>query len=237
MFVKFPKIRAFHGMVSKVRKMDNPPSTIAFTGTVKLHGTNAAIGFSDKHGLWTQSRTRVITPASDNFGFSAHIARASSEYEALLRDIARYAQVDLTTRALVVFGEFCGAKIQKGVALTGLPLMFVVFDACSVGLEGGGGGNDEDCRWIDFDIPAFMFHRPDLSLYPIALFGVFTVTVDFFNLPDARTRLIAITDAVEKECPAGKYFGRSAEKGDCLTGEGLGKQTLLVFTGDSPVGS
>jgi hypothetical protein len=47
--------------------------TLKFTGTVKLHGTNAAIVYQQNVGHWYQSRNRVITSINDNFGFAEHM--------------------------------------------------------------------------------------------------------------------------------------------------------------------
>jgi len=37
---------------------------IEFTGTVKLHGTNAGVCFNENDGLWFQARKNIITPGS-----------------------------------------------------------------------------------------------------------------------------------------------------------------------------
>ena len=42
--------------------------TLEFVGTVKLHGTNAAVVIGDGEH-WFQSRERIITPEKDNAGF------------------------------------------------------------------------------------------------------------------------------------------------------------------------
>ena len=49
--------------------------------------------------------------------------------------MAAHFQVNLDTHALVTYGEFAGGNIQKRVAISGLPTMFVIFDACTVPLS------------------------------------------------------------------------------------------------------
>lgn len=66
----------------------------------KIDGTNAAVGVTEDGRVYAQSRTRIITPDSDNFGF----ARWVSQREADLRD---FLGVGLH------FGEWWGNGIQR----------------------------------------------------------------------------------------------------------------------------
>lgn len=50
----------------------------------------------------------------------------------LLKGIAAHHAINLNERAVIVFGEWAGGNIQKGMAISGLPLMWIVFDACSI---------------------------------------------------------------------------------------------------------
>jgi RNA ligase len=71
--------------------------------TEKIDGTNAAIGVTAE-GVYAQSRTRIITPKDDNFGFAAWVAQNS----------------DLLASTLGLglhFGEWWGAGIQRGYGL------------------------------------------------------------------------------------------------------------------------
>jgi hypothetical protein len=47
--------------------------TLRFTGTIKLHGTNAGIGYNNKDGVWCQSRSNIITPKNDNAGCASFV--------------------------------------------------------------------------------------------------------------------------------------------------------------------
>lgn len=72
--------------------------------TEKLDGTNAAIGITDSE-TYAQSRTRVITPEADNFGF----ARWVLDHELELRE---------QLGPGLHFGEWWGKGIQRGYGLT-----------------------------------------------------------------------------------------------------------------------
>jgi len=77
--IKFPSIEQFRTVVSNVNRRYNftgldengeaiydpslPKPVLTFKGTVKLHGTNAAVSFNAPSGMWAQSRENIITPS------------------------------------------------------------------------------------------------------------------------------------------------------------------------------
>jgi len=72
--------------------------------TEKIDGTNAAVGVTEEGQVYAQSRTRLITPDQDNFGF----ARWVQENASMLREVLGVG---------VHFGEWWGAGIQRGYGL------------------------------------------------------------------------------------------------------------------------
>ncbi len=82
--------------------------------TEKIDGTNAAVGVTEDGDVYAQSRTRIITPDADNFGF----ARWVSENEDQLRDLGEG----------VHFGEWWGTGIQRGYDLPGREKRFSLFN-------------------------------------------------------------------------------------------------------------
>jgi hypothetical protein len=99
-FVAFPKIpRLFRDIVI----------------TEKIDGTNAAVGVTEDGDVYAQSRKRIITPQSDNFGF----ARWVEENAALLADILG---------AGLHFGEWWGSGIQRGYGLRNGEKQFSLFN-------------------------------------------------------------------------------------------------------------
>ena len=72
--------------------------------TEKIDGTNAAIGVTKEGVAYAQSRTRIITPENDNFGFAGWVKK----------------NADLLVDTLGVglhFGEWWGLGIQRGYGL------------------------------------------------------------------------------------------------------------------------
>lgn len=160
-----------------------PYPVLKFKGTVKLHGTNAGIVKYSDGSLEYQSRENVLSLDSDNAGFMN--AMVSKNLDFLFNDIQ-------FNDYIALYGEWCGGNIQKGVAITGLPKMFVIF-GCKV-----------DDEWIEFK-------RSDVTqgIYNILDFPVYTVEIDF-NQPElVQNKLIELTEEVERECPVGKFFGVS----------------------------
>ncbi len=74
------------------------------TITEKIDGTNAAVGVTEDGEVYAQSRTRLITPKDDNFGFARFVADNADT----LRDLLGPG---------LHFGEWWGAGIQRGYDL------------------------------------------------------------------------------------------------------------------------
>lgn len=198
---KFPSIEQFRNVIRSV-KADNdfqgqsedgsavynhltPYPKIEFTGTVKLHGTNAGI-VKYKDRIEFQSRERVLTLQQDNSGFMLAMLNKNLDgmFGRMNYEFNEY---------IAVFGEWCGKTIQKGVAISNLPKMFVVF---AVNVDG---------VWVT---PNY-FYDNEQGIYNIHQFPTYSMSIDFNNPELVQNKLVELTDAVEKECPVGKYFGVS----------------------------
>lgn len=74
--------------------------------TEKIDGTNAAIHISPDGNVAAQSRNRLITPESDNYGFAGWVARNADDLAHILGSGLH-------------FGEWWGAGIQRRYELSG----------------------------------------------------------------------------------------------------------------------
>lgn len=166
---------------------------LSFTGTVKLHGTNTAIVFDDR-GYTFQSRERVLTRETDNAGFMAHMEQYLIPIYLLFQRIAELNNIQGMNNTIVVYGEWCGGNIQKGVAITGLPKMFVIF-AVKI-----------DDVWVK--LPSMSPHTFEFaSIYSIQDYPTYTIDIDFEHPEKAQNRLAQLTEAVEACCPVGLAHG------------------------------
>ena len=103
----------------------------------------------------------------------------------------------------IIYGEWCGGNIQKGVAINGLEKMFVIF------------GIKVDDNWIE--LPNDLYDN-EIGIYNILQFQTYEVEIDFNNPELSQNKIIEMTLSVEDSCPVGRFFGK----------EGVGEG--IVFT-------
>lgn len=213
-FIRFPKIGAFRQVIKAVQDKceftgldendepifdsSKPKPTLTFTGTVKLHGTNAGISFSKEDGIWAQSRTSIITTENDNFGFAFFVEKNKEVFEKLFNRL-----VCRDNEILTIFGEWIGKSIQKGVAISQLDKAFVIFAVKSTLINDD--GEKGEVKWLDHTFLSSKENR----IFNISEYENYTIEIDF-NIPgEVQDRLLKITDKIEKECPFAKEFGVS----------------------------
>ena len=192
---------------------------IEFNGTVKLHGTNAAIGYKyNAHGpdlFWCQSRRNIITPSKDNVGFAAYFEANRTNITRYIRSLARELALDEDEHVLF-FGEWCGAGIQHGVGISELPKRFIVFEIQKIKSD----MMDNEKYRYPIDIVK-TFQLPESQIWNIYQFKQWNIKIDFNDPTDALTQMQELVDEVEKECPVAKHFGVSG------TGEGIVWRSIL----------
>lgn len=160
-----------------------PIPALDFIGTVKLHGTNAAVCQSNGE-RWLQSRGQIIEDG--HYGFAEWAKTNSRLFDSAFDSISGYDTV-------CIYGEWCGQGIQKGVGISSLDKMFVVFAVLLI--------NGEDKEWMSND------QVKSLGLVSVYDFPTFEMSIDF-NAPElSQNSLVALTEDVEKECPVAKHLG------------------------------
>lgn len=211
---KFTSIEQFRNVIKNVKQLtsyvgkddagDNiydynrTLPVIDFEGTVKLHGTNAGIVFNmDTREITYQSRERVLSLTQDNATFMLTMMGK----EKLWNNIFDSVWVPNGTRKIVVYGEWCGQGIQKGVAVSELPKMFVVFGLKVI-------EDENKSQWLDVSTYS-EFSQPENNIYNIYDFPTYKITIDFTKPEEAQNELIKITEAVEAECPVAYQLGVS----------------------------
>ena len=187
---KFPSIEQFRHVVRHVRTYHNPLPTIQYVGTVKLHGTNGGVAQKDGEFQFL-SRNRILSPGDDNAGFVAHLSGHMDALESIFSKIRTRHDIPDEVE-IQIFGEWCGQGIQKGVAVSSLPRMFVIFSARA------------NSEWLDI---SNIDPTPDARIFNILDFQTFAVEVNFNSPELIQNRFVEITEAVEAECPVGASFG------------------------------
>lgn len=201
----FPSIEQFRHVVRAERETaafhGREPAVREYVGTIKLHGTNAGITRQADGSIIFRSRSRIITPEDDNAGFAKWMTAHIDEVRSIFVPFHSGAEV-------TVFGEWCGQGIQNNVGISALQKMFVIF---ALLLDDGW----HDVQLIPSNQGARIFNVFD---YPF-----WVRTIDFSKPEAIQNELVALTEAVEAECPVAKAFGHSG------IGEGI---VWTPMTGD-----
>jgi hypothetical protein len=178
---------------------------LTFSGTVKVHGTNAGVTLTKDGEMYAQSRENIITVEQDNAGFAFFVESNKNVF------IKLFETLDIRDADYItIFGEWAGGSIQKGVAINGLPKMFIIF-AVKLSYE----DNEVKTNYFLTDDETKHLKNADASIFNILDFGTFSIDIDFERPELAQNKLIELTSEVERECPVGKAFGNIG------TGEGI----------------
>lgn len=221
--IKYPSIEQYRNAIHTVQKLtryqfgkrdefgeliESQPRTwsfppVEFTGTVKLHGTNAAVVV--KSGIVSyQSRNRVLTPEDDNMGFAAWASQHEAAWSRLANQFVLWGLRNpghVYPSGIAIFGEWIGEGIQHGVALSELSKRFVIFEI--IGVDGQ--PLDINRAYPSSDLYSCL----PADTYLITDFPTWKITIDMENPQLVQNQLVDITNAVEAECPVGKAFGVS----------------------------
>jgi len=205
--------------------------TVWFTGTCKLHGTNACWCVNQRTGeMWAQSRERILSIESDNAGFAFFCKTKEDTLIGLANKITSH--YNIKDSIISIYGEWAGPGIQKGVGITKIPAKsFFIFDVKITPISDSADEEVEE-RWVDCsfeeDIPHGLvtaLSAANHDIYNINDFAVWNVAIDLNDPKRVVNDLIKLTDIVEAECPVSRYFG--IEKS---VGEGIVWRTVLDGT-------
>lgn len=196
---------------------------LTFTGTVKLHGTNAAVVYSKEHGLYAQSRERVLSIESDNAGFASYVESNREYFEGLLEQVVLVEDLE----AAIIYGEWAGGNIQKGVGICNIEKSFFPFLIKKIAA-------DKEYAYLPFGMHTAKWNEQALrKVYSITEFPTFTMDIDFNHPELVQNELIRITEEVERECPVAKHFGHSGiGEGVVWTADWNGKQYRFKVKGE-----
>jgi len=226
----FTHIDAFYQVsryITKLNKSEAVPESqkikepISFRGTIKLHGTNSSVRHTKDGELIAQSRTRVITPVSDNAGFAFFVEKKKDSILEICKIVRDSYGID-PSNDLIIYGEWIGPGVQKGMAINQLPEKQWVLFSFKV-IDG------EKENYIDIK-PSFEEKFKKDNIFSVFDIPQWNITVDFENVEskeNAVNQFTKLTDEVEKECPWAKQWNISG------LGEGIVWQPIGKFWGDS----
>ena len=220
--IKFPSIEQFRTVVTNINRHYNyvgldengeaiydhtlPKPVLTFKGTVKLHGTNAAVCYNKDGGFWAQSRENIITVEKDNAGFAFFAQSNLGSFMALMNIVHNREKIDSSKNTVTIYGEWCGGNIQKGVGITNLPKSFFIFGVkVTPHTETEEELKANPAYWVDYS----GLEHTDRNIFNIDDYSIYSMDIDF-NMPAlVQNQLSELTIAVEEECPVAKAFGFS----------------------------
>ena len=179
-FVHYPSISSFRQIQKYV------PEGTVFHGHVKLHGTNGGINFLRNNGNWElnfQSRNRILTAETDNHSFYSKNKGKDKGKENIWRDYLKQLNVPAHVNSVVIFGEWCGKKINGNVGVCELDHFFYIFD-------------------IFFDETRVNFNLYfNLDFKKSNVFSIHDSPVFTFKSTESFDIVTRLTEKVEANCP------------------------------------
>lgn len=184
-----------------------PKPTLTFIREIKLHGSNAAIVY-DNGRITAQSRERELSLEKDNAGFYAYVFKNEERFKELLSQLIK--DLGITNNKIVVFGEWAGQGIQKGVAISNIEKSLFIFDIAEI--KDDVEENESPLKWIDLSIQQNVFTMLNFKDTSINLYSILNYDFDYvhidFNTPfEQSDEFENLCQKVGEECPVGKAFG------------------------------
>lgn len=223
--IAYPKIPIFSGFLKEIkhdidlRGIDedgNPIYTeikkypkIKVSGTVKLHGDNAAVCVNKDGDVWCQSRRNVITPLKDNKGFATWVEDKKDIFLKIAENFhIKPSKEDWTT---CIYGEWAGGDNQNGSSMQELAKEFYIFGVKHVNRESHGQFMAKSEVWASprsVHDTVTRLNESKVGVHSIRKFINFEVEIDLNRPEQAQTQFEWVTKAVENSCPASKLFGK-----------------------------
>lgn len=170
-------------------------------GSVKLHGTNAAVVFKindlddfETASFHTQSKNTAFKEGTLNghFDFNLFVNQNISNFRDLAKKVTEEIEHLQVGDIITLFGEWAGPGIQKGVAISNIEnRKFFLFSALL---------NDE---YLDIKHVKTNWNR----IHNIYEYETFQLTVNNTQLDVLKNEIDKLVSYVEEKCPVAKLFG------------------------------
>jgi len=213
-FKLYHKIKQFKDIVRRVNQIsdykgkdengdpiyeESVKPILKFIGTTKIHGTNAQIYYTPEKGIMAGKRTSGLDPEqlTAHMGFNQFVQVTKKEYFTNLLNTLHELYCS-EKEQIIIYGEWAGSGIQKGVGITELPKSFYIFDYKIVNLE------TDKSRWLNI---TQLFIPKEDNIYVITDFPTYKIEIDFNHPQLSQNKLIELTTEVERECPVAKQLG------------------------------
>lgn len=201
MFIAWPDIKSIYEvrrtLAHAPELLPGGRSVVPYRAKIKLHGTNACGRVCSDGQLVALSRAKVITPKSDNAGFAAFLETHKEAWQGKIR--SRMVDLGMPDSDILIYGEWCGPGINRGVAVCQLPKKIFAAFAARVLTPG-----KEDLYIVEPGIlQVLLDDLPDVHVLPWV--EDFQITIDFTKKPEELAgeleKVNALVAAVEATDP------------------------------------
>lgn len=227
-FINFGSIQQFRNIVKTVQMSaaymgkdeDDQPvynhlapvPVLKGIATEKIHGTNAAVCFTDGE-FWVQSRNNIITTENDNAGCAFFVEINKTAWMEIIRGLITLHKIDTSKKIVSVFFEWSGGSIQKNSAVSGLDKRAIIFQHFKVSeiepLEEGD-VNDEPAQWFE----TVGMHDPEANIFNVLNFKTWEIEIDFEKPTLSQNGMISIVEELEGNSPMGEAMGIKGNIGE-----------------------
>ncbi len=190
--------------------------TVVFTGTAKLHGTNAAVGYNDGE-IWFQSKSQKVGDA--HYGFTQ---LPPEDITNLIASVKESYNLPYNSH-FVVYGEWAGEGIQKTCAISKMPKRFYVFHVVLI----------VNHIPVDLCLSELMLEST-MFISDVSSYWQIVQNVDF-SKPHSEilAQLMPLVKEIEKQCPvAAAYDVKGICEGIVFVGSVNGHRIVFKLKGD-----
>ena len=235
--IKFPSIDQFRTVVKNIKSSSEyigkdangepmynsvkTKPTLTFKGTVKLHGTNAAVCYTNCVGLWVQSRENIIESGkNDNAGCASAVEQNKSQWLKIIAELAKRYSIDLDQNIISIYYEWAGKGIQKGVAISELDKAAYIFSYFRVTPHNA----EKPSIWLSTN----NINDKENNIFNIEDFKTYSIKIDFNEPERIQNDLNILTLEVEDECPVANALGIKGV-GEGIVWEAIYEDTKYTF--------
>lgn len=201
--------------------------TLKVVASEKIHGTNAAVCYSNPDGFWVQSRKNIINSEKDNAGCAFVAEQNQESWMEIIKNLAEQHDIDLDNNIISVFFEWAGGNIQKNSACSGMDKLAIIFQHFKVSPlepQTGDDGKELSAYWLETkvedalcegEIGIGFVDRPFSNIYNIMNFTTWEFDVDFSAPMLSQNKFIdLVLKTVEPDSPLAKQMGISGNIGE-----------------------
>ena len=243
--IKYPSIEQFRTIIKNVqhaaqyvRYDEATGQTIMNRGaampkvtavaTEKIHGTNASVCYSIPDGFWIQKREGLCTLEEDNAACAFYATQNQSAWMDVIERLAKEHNVDLNTRIITVYYEWCGGNIQKNSAVSSLDKMGIIFRHFKVSpLEPS---ETESAVWYETKVAGEWVDFKEARIFNISNFPTYEIEIDFNQPLLSQNKMVDLVEnTIEPNSPVGRQFGVDGNVGEGVVVSFLYKDSMYQF--------